>query len=348
MALRIALLPMYFLLCVAATRGKEVLWGNKISPLHTVNESFCRSDVESCVTALACLWLEVAQLPRRRMVERINAIFKQFQREINVSSECARLEMDETFANIEGAQSVLRDVREKLNAALALEAKIGERKDELLLNLASDEAVVVQMNDALLSIQAVAIQVLPIQAQCGKSQFFSLSTVKADVSTMKNFVEEEQSAKRIVASTISTLWEGNVTLLIETLKEMVKISVEIIDKKRNNDKKVRIYSNSSKAIRVAREHWRHLANYMDTIGSVDKFCWRQRNVSDNIASQLLGKDFAKQLEGILSDMNALKTTVKQMRKERSRLALVKQKKEEERRHSCTDLWNQLLTLVKLK
>ncbi|KAH8617814.1 hypothetical protein ERJ75_000344500 [Trypanosoma vivax] len=145
MALRIALLPMYFLLCVAATRGKEVLWGNKISPLHTVNESFCRSDVESCVTALACLWLEVAQLPRRRMVERINAIFKQFQREINVSSECARLEMDETFANIEGAQSVLRHVREKLNAAQALEAKIGERKDELLLNLASDEAVVVQM-----------------------------------------------------------------------------------------------------------------------------------------------------------------------------------------------------------
>ncbi|KAG8342294.1 hypothetical protein TRVL_06877 [Trypanosoma vivax] len=281
------------------------------------------------------------------MVERINAIFKQFQREINVSSECARLEMDETFANIEGAQSVLRDVREKLNAALALEAKIGERKDELLLNLASDEAVVVQMNDALLSIQAVAIQVLPIQAQCGKSQFFSLSTVKADVSKMKNFVEEEQSGKRIVASTISTLWEGNVTLLIETLKEMVKISVEIIDKKRK-DNKIRIYSNSSKAIRVAGEHWGHLANYMNTIGSVDKFGWRQRNASDNITNQLLGKGFGKRLKSILSDMNVLKTTVKQIRKERSRLALVKRKKEEERQQSCTDLWSQLFTLVKLK
>ncbi|KAH8620225.1 hypothetical protein ERJ75_000089200 [Trypanosoma vivax] len=87
---------------------------------------------------------------------------------------------------------------------------------------------------------------------------------------------------------------------------------------------------------------------MDTIGSIDKFGERQRNASDNITNQLLHRDPSKQLERILSDMNALKTPVKQIRKERSRLAVVKHKKEEECRHNCSDQWSQLLTLVKLK
>ncbi|KAH8619832.1 hypothetical protein ERJ75_000128800 [Trypanosoma vivax] len=87
---------------------------------------------------------------------------------------------------------------------------------------------------------------------------------------------------------------------------------------------------------------------MDTISSIDKFDERQRDVSENITSKLLHKNPAKRLECVLSRMNLLRAFVKQMRKKRSRLAEVKHKKEEECWHSSTELWGQLLTLVKLK
>ncbi|KAH8610371.1 hypothetical protein ERJ75_001110100 [Trypanosoma vivax] len=87
---------------------------------------------------------------------------------------------------------------------------------------------------------------------------------------------------------------------------------------------------------------------MDTIGSIDKADERQCNVSDNIASQLLHRNPAKRLKCILSYMNVFKTAVKQIRKEGSGQAVVKHKREEECWHSCTELWSELLTLVKLK
>ncbi|CCD18674.1 hypothetical protein ERJ75_000862400 [Trypanosoma vivax] len=341
MASRIALLLMCLSLCVTAARGEV---SAETDPLALMNETFSNMEKETCATALLCLWLEVVQLPRRRMIERIDTIFERFRGLVNISAERARLEDDDTFKNMTDAQEVLQGIKSKLYAVNELESKIDKQRLALLSALQNGTAVVGKMNDAIGAIGTVTLQI----TKEGGSVQISLPHMKEKLSKLSRFEDGMTVAKKTVDCIMETWWKGDTQQLIDNLKRLIKNSSSICSKRFQRRMRRPSYDKYIDAIEFAARYKEHVINYTNTIGSIDRFGEGQRNASGNTTSQLLSNGFAKQLEDILSDMNALKVSVREIRKERAQLLAAKRKNEEERRHSCTDLWSQLLTLVRLK
>ncbi|CCD18805.1 hypothetical protein, conserved in T. vivax [Trypanosoma vivax Y486] len=227
-----------------------------------------------------------------------------------------------------------------------LESKVAKQKLALLSALQNDTAVVSGMNPAISAIYLAAGPIIhKVNVQV------SLSNVKEDLRKLPHFEEGMTIANQTVDRIMATWWKGNTQLLIENLKWLTENSLSICSKcvatklPKNYHQN---YTNYVNAIKFAALYKKDLINYMGTIGSIDRFDEGQRNASSNTTNKLLGNKFAKQLEVILDDMNALKVSAREIRKERAQLLAARQKNEEERRHSCTDLWSQLLTLVRLK
>ncbi|CCD20485.1 hypothetical protein ERJ75_000412500 [Trypanosoma vivax] len=346
MASRIALFLMCLSLCVTAAHGEV---SSETDPHELIIESFSKLEKETCATALMCLWLEVVQLPRRRMIERIDTIFKRFRGLVNISAERAKLENDGTFNNMSDAREALNDIYTKLEAAQKLESRLEGAKQELRAGLEKDDTVVSNLNDALVSISMVVSGLL------GKlgTQTVSLTSIKKDMQNMTNYTQGMEIANNTVKAIMETWWNGNTASLINNLTKLIKNSSTLCDK-HVYERKIRYtYSyfhivDYSKVIAFIRNNTGELINYTNTIGSIDRFDERQRGASGNITKKLLASVFAKQLEDMLNDMNALKVSVREIRKARAQLLVAKQKNEEERRHGCTDLWSQLLTLVRLR
>ncbi|CCD18734.1 hypothetical protein, conserved in T. vivax, (fragment) [Trypanosoma vivax Y486] len=296
-----------------------------------------------------CLWLELAQLPRKRMIERIDTIFERFRGLVNISAERARLESDGTFKNTSDAREVLSDIYTKLEAAQKLESKLEGAKQELRAGLEKDDTVVSNLNDPLVSINMVVSTLLEKKG----FQAVSLMSIKKDMQNMTNYTQGMEIANATVKAIMETWWNGNTASLINNLTKLIRNSSTLCDKCVYENKKKYTYSyflkvGYPKVIAFIRHNTGELINYTNTIGTIDRFDERQRGASGNITNKLLGSGFAKQLEDMLDDMNALKVSVREIRKARAQLLVAKQKNEEERRHSCTDLWSQLLTLVRLR
>ncbi|KAH8616779.1 hypothetical protein ERJ75_000445600 [Trypanosoma vivax] len=147
---------------------------------------------------------------------------------------------------------------------------------------------------------------------------------------------------------MATWWQGKTEQLIDNLKRLIENSSSICKKRVQRKKRTYSSDGYTKSIQFGAGNEKPLIDYMDTIGSIDTFDERQHGASGNITNKLLGNGFAKQLEGMLDHMNALRVSAREIRKARAQLLAAKRKNEEERRHSCTDLWSQLLTLVRLK
>ncbi|CCD20296.1 hypothetical protein, conserved in T. vivax [Trypanosoma vivax Y486] len=297
----------------------------------------------TCAMSLLCLWLEVVQLPRKRMIERIDTIFERLRGLVNISAERARLENDGTFNNTSDAREVLQDIKSKLDAVEELESKIDEQRQALLSALQNGTAVVGEMNDAITSISVPAA---PIMKQNGSVQV-SLSSMKEKLSKLPHFEEGMTIANKTVDCIMATWWQGDTQFLVESLKRLIENSSSICSKSIKAKRRYS-YNGYTGTIQFGAGNEKPLIDYMDTIGSIDTFDERQHGASGNITNKLLGNGFAKQLEGMLDDMNALRVSAREIRKARAQLLAAKRKNEEERRHSCTDLWSQLLTLVKLK
>ncbi|KAH8619396.1 hypothetical protein ERJ75_000165800 [Trypanosoma vivax] len=105
---RIALFLMCLSLCVTAAHGEV---STETDPLALIKK-FDKLEKEACATTLMCLWFELAQLPRRRMIERIDTIFERLRGLVNISAERARLENDEAFNNVDDAHEALRSIKE--------------------------------------------------------------------------------------------------------------------------------------------------------------------------------------------------------------------------------------------
>ncbi|KAG8344505.1 hypothetical protein TRVL_04668 [Trypanosoma vivax] len=294
--------------------------------------------------SLLCLWLEVVQLPRRRMIERIDTIFERLRGLVNISAERARLENDGTFNNMSDAREVLQGIKSKLNAVEELESKIDEHRQVLLSALQNGTAVVGKMNDAITSISVPAA---PIMREVGPVQV-SLPHMKEKLSKLPHFEEGMTVANETTDCIMATWWQGNTEQLIDNLKRLVKNSSSICSQRVDWKRGRYSYYGYTEAIKSATRWKKPLIDYMDTIGSIDRFDERRRGASGNITNKLLGSGFAKQLEDMLDDMSALRVSAREIRKARAQLLAAKRRNEEERRHSCTDLWSQLLTLVRLK
>ncbi|KAH8620340.1 hypothetical protein ERJ75_000080800 [Trypanosoma vivax] len=343
MASRIALFLMCLSLCVTAAHGEM---DAEKDPLALIKEKFDKLGKEACATALVCLWLELAQLPRRRMIERIDTVFMQSKGLVNISAERAMLENDDTFNNMDDAREALRGIKRRLDAMYELESKMGDQRLAIVSALQNGSAVVGGMN---LAIGAIYFAAGPIIHKVNVQ--VSLSNMKEDLSKVQYFREAMAIANQTVNCVMGTWWKDNTELLVDNLRGLITNSSLICGKHvpRGWRKSYRNYPDYDEAIKfAASDNKKDLIKYMETIGSIDNFDERQRNASGKTTSQLLSNGFAKQLEDILSDMNTLKVLVREIRKERAQLLAAKQKSEEERRHSCTDLWSQLLALVRLK
>ncbi|KAH8610389.1 hypothetical protein ERJ75_001109000 [Trypanosoma vivax] len=348
MASRIALLLMCLSLCVTAAHGEV---SAEADPLALINKKFDKLEKETCATALMCLWFVLAQLPRRRMIERIDTIFERFRGLVNISAERARLENDATFKNTSDAREVLSDIYTKLEAAQKLESRFEGAKQKLRAGLEKDDTVVFNLDNALVTISIVVSELLEKRGL----QTVSLTSIREDMQNMTNYTQGMGIAKTTVKAIMETWWNVNTASLINNLTKLIKNSSTLCDKhvkqwylRNKNAYQYVPKGDYSKVIVFIRNNPDELINYMGTIGSIDKFDERQHGASDNITNKLLENNFAKQLEDILSDMNALKVSAREIRKARAQLLGAKQKNEEERRHSCTDLWSQLLTLVRLQ
>ncbi|KAH8620370.1 hypothetical protein ERJ75_000072800 [Trypanosoma vivax] len=187
--LRVALLLACCTVCAFAVESNFENENTTMDPLQNVNESFSKLNTEECATALMCLWLEVAQLPRKRMIERIDTVFKQFVGLVNVSAERAMLEEDETFTNSLEARDVLRGMRSKLETAEELTKKLENSKTELLTELEKGDAVVGNLSNALLSVSVPAAAFVDTRLQV-----ISIPNVRQMVKNMDNFTSGEQIA----------------------------------------------------------------------------------------------------------------------------------------------------------
>ncbi|KAH8617839.1 hypothetical protein ERJ75_000343200 [Trypanosoma vivax] len=347
MASRIALFLMCLSLCVSAAHGEM---DAEADPLALINEKFDKLGKEACATALMCLWFELAQLPRRRMIERIDTIFERFRGLVNISAERARLENDGTFNNMRDAREVLSDIYTKLEAAQKLESRLEGAKQKLRAGLVKDDTVVLILNNA---VETISIVVSALLGKTG-THTISLTSIRKDMQNMTNYTQGMEIANTTVKAIMETWWNDNTASLINNLTELIRNSSALCDRhvkhsyRGYNANRYVPKGDYSKVIVFIRNNPDELIDYTNTIGSIDTFDERQRGASGNITKKLLGNNFAKQLEDILSGMNALKVSAREIRKERVQLLAAKQKSEEERRHSCTDLWSQLLTLVRLK
>ncbi|CCD18484.1 hypothetical protein, conserved in T. vivax [Trypanosoma vivax Y486] len=283
---RIALLVMCLSLCATAAHGEM---SAETDPLALISDKFDKLEKETCATALMCLWFELAQLPRRRMIERIDSIFERFRALVNISAERAMLENDGTFKNTNDAREVLSDIYTKLEAAQKLESKLEGAKQKLHAGLEKDDTVVFNLNNALVTISIVVSALLEKQGL----QTVSLTSIRKDMQNMTNYTQGMGIANTAVKSIMETWWNGNTASLINNLTKLIKNSSTLCDKhvkqwylRNKNAYQYVPKGDYSKVIVFIRNNPDELINYMGTIGSIDKFDERQPGASGNITKKL--------------------------------------------------------------
>ncbi|CCD18765.1 hypothetical protein, conserved in T. vivax [Trypanosoma vivax Y486] len=344
--LRVGLLLACFTVCAFAA-GREVENENTtIKPLEVMNASFQELKLEECATALLCLWLEVVQLPRRRMIERIDTVFKQFESVVNVTAERAMLEEDETFTNSLEARDVLHGMRSKLETAEQLTKKLESGKTELLTELEKDDTVVGDMPLALSSVSAAAAKFAGTQ-----QQVISIPNAKQMVAKMNNFTLGKQIASNITELIMRQWWNESTSSLVNNLQTLINESSEICSRQFASGKKKRwppcwrtkCYSD---VIKLAYSGRGYLTQYMETITSADGLDARNRNVSASLAKLLPNGNLSSIINATARDMVKLRNVKTQLQKARAiYVATVQREKETVPLSGCTDLWKQLLTFV---
>ncbi|CCD21131.1 hypothetical protein ERJ75_000177300 [Trypanosoma vivax] len=344
-ALRVGLLLACCTVCAFAVESNVEYENTTMDPLQNVNESFSKLNTEECATALMCLWLEVAQLPRKRMIERIDTVFKQFGGLVNVSAERAMLEEDDTFTNSYEARDVLRDMRSKLETAEQLTKKLESGKTELLTELEKDDAVVGNLSNALSSVS------VPAAGFDKQQQVISIPNVKQMVAKMNNFTLGEQIANDTTKLIIQQWWNENTSSLVTNLQALIYKSSEICgrrltpkkEKKRPPRLPAKTYSD---VIKFASSGRSYLTKYMETISSIDGLDGRDRNVSASLTKLLPKGNLSSIINGTARDIVKLRNVKTRLRKAKTiYVATVQRERETVRLSGCTDLWKQLLTFV---
>ncbi|KAG8340933.1 hypothetical protein TRVL_08243 [Trypanosoma vivax] len=340
--LRVTLLLGCCTVCAFAA-GRDVENENTtMDPLQNVNESFSKLDTEACATALMCLWLEVAQLPRKRMIERIDTVFKQFGGLVNVTAERAMLEEDETFTNSYEARDVLRDMRSKLETAEELTKKLESGKAELLTELEKDDAVVGDLNDALLSIS------IPAGVLGKQRQVVSIPNAKQMVANMSNFTLGEQVAKNITKLIMQQWWNESTSSLSQKLQTLINKSSEKCYNTPKTQRNPKYWppKDYHQVIRAAFTNRYYLVKYMQTISGIDGLNGRDRSVSASLAKLLPKGNLSSIINETARDMVQLRDVKTRLLKAKAiYVATVQRERETVRLSGCTDLWKQLLTFV---
>ncbi|KAH8617817.1 hypothetical protein ERJ75_000343500 [Trypanosoma vivax] len=343
--LRVALLLACCTVCAFAFAAVKVDGNSNMEPLEVMNASFHRLKLEDCATALLCLWLEVAQLPRKRMIERIDKVFRQFESVVNVSAERAMLEEDETFTNSLEAREVVRGMRSKLETAEQLTKKLENGKAQLLAMLEKGDAVVGNLNDALYSVS------IPAGGFAGTSQqVVSIPNVTLMVKNMSNFAPGEQIANSTTELIMQQWWNGNTSSLVKNLQTLINKSSDICTslsvcktKKWQQCWSAKPYDN---VIGLASSQKHYLTQYMQTISGIDGLDARDRNVSASLAKLLRKGNLSSIINATAHDMVLLRDVKTQLRKAKAiYVATVQRERETVRLSGCTDLWKQLLTFV---
>ncbi|KAH8620286.1 hypothetical protein ERJ75_000080500 [Trypanosoma vivax] len=342
--LRVALLLTCSTVCAFATVKMDE--SSSMDPMKAMNASFHVLELEECATALMCLWLEVAQLPRKRMIERIDTVFKQFGSLVNVTAERAMLEEDETFTNSLEARDVLRCMRSKLETAEELTKKLENSKTELLTELAKDDAVVGNLSNALSSVSVPAAGF-----DNEKLQVISIPNVTKMLKNMNNFTLGEQIANSTTELIMQQWWNESTSSLVQNLQTFINESSEICSGKLASDKKRRLQpclltKCYDHVIGVASFQKGYLTRYMETISSIDGLGGRDRNVSASLTKLLPNGNLSSIVNATARDMVQLQNVKTQLRKAKAiYVATVQRERETVRLSGCTELWKQLLTFV---
>ncbi|KAH8616755.1 hypothetical protein ERJ75_000445200 [Trypanosoma vivax] len=342
MALRVGLLLASCTVCACAEVNEVAKTNTTMDPLQIVNESFSELNKETCATALLCLWLELVKLPRKRMIERIDTVFKQFGGLVNVSAERARLEEEDTFTNSSEAREVLYDIRRQLEVAQGLDARLERSRRELLGSLERDDRVVLHMHDALSTISNAASAASQIY-----SEQISLSSAKRDVERMVNYTNATAIANRTVESIERLWWNENATYLVERLTVLINTSSNICLNMLTQEqvRKARWQNKGYEyAILFAKKYELGLAHYMGNITAIDQLSVDQRSVS-SLGSLLPNTNFSSQLKTFINDMAQLRNIGKKMKAQKNRYANLVHLDAEKGVSDCTDLWSQLFGFV---
>ncbi|KAH8618571.1 hypothetical protein ERJ75_000264000 [Trypanosoma vivax] len=327
-------------LCASAVESQRV---DVKDPLQIMNERFSKTDAERCITALLCLWLELVQLPRRRMIERVDAVFEQFQSAINAAIERAKLHMDETFTSTDNARGVLFSIRSHVEEAQRRQGEMGKGKQSLIDSLKEDTAVVGQMFEGLSAIVTVAGGL----SSYGTS-ILSLASVKAELSALRHFNETSPIAKEVAQSIIASWWRKDASDLVANLAKLISNSSEVCVISVPKHMWPYIFGNYQRTIDNAGHEQKFIAKYMETIGDIDKFDGRDGNVLTTVARRFLSSNITNQVQTALKDMFALQNTVRRLRVEQDAYLAEIQLKKSNQQGSCTALWKQLLSLVGLE
>ncbi|KAH8610343.1 hypothetical protein ERJ75_001109300 [Trypanosoma vivax] len=343
--LRVALLLACCTVCAFATGNGAENENTTMGPLQNVNKSLSALDTEACATALLCLWLEVAQLPRKRMIERIDTVFKQFESVVNVSAERAMLEEDETFTNSSEAREVVRGMHSKLETEEQLTKKLENSKTELLTELAKDDAVVGDLSNALSSVSVPAVGFGGAQRQV-----ISIPNVTLMVKNMSNLTLGEQVAKNTTELIMQQWWNESTSSLVKKLQTLINKSSEICTTLFKLKKwrscmywRTNCYGD---VIRLAYSERAYLTKYMETISAIDGLDGRYRNVSTSLTKLLPKGNLSSIVNATARDMVQLRDVKTQLRKAKAIYVATGQRERETVRLSgCTDLWRQLITFV---
>ncbi|CCD20784.1 hypothetical protein, conserved in T.vivax [Trypanosoma vivax Y486] len=345
--LRVGLLLACCTVCAFATETKVENENTTMDPFQNVNESFSKLDTEACATALLCLWLEVVQLPRKRMIERIDTVFKQFVDLVNISAERAMLEEDETFTNSYEARDVLRGMRSKLETAEELTKQLENGKTELLTELTKDDAVVGDMALALSSVSAAAAKFAGTQ-----QQVISIPNAKQMVAKMNNSTLGKQIANNITKLIMQQWWDENTSFLVQNLQTLINKSSDICGRHLTSKRGRKgpwvysVYGSYSDVIVLASSGRKDLVKYMQTISGIDGLDGRDRNVSASLTKLLPSGNLSRVINATARDIVKLRDVKTQLRKTKAiYVATVQRERETVRLSGCTDLWKQLLTLV---
>ncbi|KAH8616763.1 hypothetical protein ERJ75_000446100 [Trypanosoma vivax] len=343
--LRVALLLACCSVCAFAAGREAESENTTMDPLQNVSKSFSALDTKPCATALLCLWLELAQLPRKRMIERIDTVFKQFGGLVNVSAERAMLEEDDTFTNSLEAREVVRGMRSKLETAEQLTKQLESGKTQLLAMLEKGDAVVGNLNDALLSVS------IPAGVSASTSdQVVSIPNVKQMIKNMSNFTLGEQIANSTTTLIMQQWWNENTSSLVSNLQALINKSSGICGVKLALEKKkwqlcrpIKCYSD---VIGLASLEKDHLTKYMQTISDIDGLDGRDRNVSASLAKLLRNGNSSSIINATARDMVLLRDVKTQLQMAKAiYVATAQWERETVRLSGCTDLWRQLLTFV---
>ncbi|KAG8344497.1 hypothetical protein TRVL_04660 [Trypanosoma vivax] len=342
--LRAALLLACCTVCAFAAGRKSENENTTMDPLQNVSKSFSALDTKACATALLCLWLEMAQLPRKRMTERIDTVFKQFGDLVNVSAERAMLEEDNTFTNSLEAREVVRGMRSKLETAEQLTKQLESGKAQLLAMLEKGDAVVGDLNDALYSIS------IPAGRFGERLEVVSIPNVTLMVKNMSNFTLGEQIANNITTLIMQQWWNENTSSLIQNLQTLINKSSDVCTS-HSVCKMKRLHQcwfakPYDYVIGLAFSSRSYLTQYMETISDIDGLDGRDRNVSASLAKLLPNGNSSSIINATARDMVLLRDVKAQLRKAKAiYVAAVQREREMVRLSGCTDLWKQFLTFV---